>query len=135
MPDDSKKVTIACNPQKGNLSNCDSLRGDTLLSTPGEMHYQMILNHTNAVVDAQLCEEQVGFRLKQSHTDQIFTLRCIIEKYHDYQVPLLFSFINSRRAFDSIHRLTLWRILASYRVLARLVSAIEDIYDKLSCCV
>ena len=71
---------ILCICKKGDLSNCNNWRRVTLLSTPEKVYCQMILNCMHNVVDAQLQEEQVGFRPKQSCAEQIFTLWHIIEK-------------------------------------------------------
>ena len=68
VPNDWKDWTIVCIPQKG---NCDNWRGVALLSILGKVYCQMILNHMHDVVDAELHEEQVGFRPKWSCAEQI----------------------------------------------------------------
>ena len=45
VPEDcGKNGSTVCNPKKGNLNEYDSWRGVTLLSIPGKVHCQMILN-------------------------------------------------------------------------------------------
>ena len=135
VPEDWKNGTIICIPKKGNLKDCDNWRGVTLLSVPGKVYCQMILNRIRDFVDEKLREEQAGFRPKRSCAEQIFTLRRIIEKCQEFQVPLAISFIDFSKAFDSIHRPTLWKILKSYGIPTKLVTAIEKIYENSSCCI
>ena len=75
-----------------------------LLSIPGKVYCQIILNRLRDVVDGELREEQAGFRPKRACAEQIFTLRRTIEKCHEFQVALAISFIDFSKAFDSIHR-------------------------------
>ena len=107
MSSDWKNGNIVCIPKRGKLSNWDKWRRVTLLSTPGKMYWQMILNCMHDMPDTQLCEEQVGFRPKQPCEEQIFILQHIMEKC-EYQVPQTVSFIDFSKPFDSIHRLILW---------------------------
>ena len=62
VPNGWKNGTIVCIPKKGKLNDCDNWGRVTLLSTPGKVYYQMIMNDMYVMVDAQLCEKQAGFR-------------------------------------------------------------------------
>ena len=111
----------------------------TLLSIPGKVYCQMILNRMRDMVDVELPEEQAGFRPKCSCAQQIFTFRHIIEKHQEYQLPLAISFIDFTKAFDSIHRPSMRKILITYGIPRKIVSAIETIYEQsrryMRCCV
>ena len=48
-------------------------------------------------------------------------------------MPLAVSFIDFSKAFDSIHRPSLWGILLSYGIPERIVKAIGNIYDNSRC--
>ena len=133
--DDWKDSAVVFIPKKGNLTDCDNWRGVTLLSIPGKVYCQLLLNRMRDVVDGELCEEQAGFRPKRSCAEQIFTLRRIIEKCQEFQVPLAISFIDFSKAFDSIHRPSLWKVLISYWIPQKMVSAIEKIYHNSKCCI
>ena len=105
------------------------------MSIPGKVYSQAILNWIRDVVDTQLREEQAGFRPKRSCAEQIFTLRQIIEKCNEFQCPLALSFIDFSKAFDSLHRPSLWKVLREYGLPVKIVAAIRNIYDKSKCCV
>ena len=51
-----------------------------LLSIPSKVLTRVILNRMKVAVDEVLREEQVGFRKDRSCTDQIATLRIIVEQ-------------------------------------------------------
>ena len=52
--------------------------------------------------EEQFADEQMGFRKKVGPRDQIFNLRILMEKAHEYNVPLYISFIDFKKAFGSV---------------------------------
>ncbi|VDO60218.1 unnamed protein product [Schistosoma curassoni] len=62
-------------------------------------------------VDAQLPDQQAGFREDRSCTDQITTLRIIVEQSDEWNSSLYINFIDYEKAFDSIDRGTLRKLL------------------------
>ncbi|VDP35797.1 unnamed protein product [Schistosoma curassoni] len=60
-------------------------------------------------VDAQLRDQQGGFRKDRSCTDQIATLRIIVEQSIEWNSSLYINFIDYEKAFDSVDRTTLWK--------------------------
>ena len=66
--------------KKGYLSRCDNFRGITLLSVPGKVLNRIIMERMKGEVDKTLREEQASFRQDRSCTDQIATLRIIVEQ-------------------------------------------------------
>ncbi|VDP79064.1 unnamed protein product [Schistosoma curassoni] len=77
VPMDWKEGYLVKIPKKGDLSKCENYRGITLLSIPGKVFNIVLLNQMKDAVDAQLRDQQAGFRKDQSCTDQIATLRII----------------------------------------------------------
>ena len=65
-------------------------------------------------VDRLLREEQAGFRKERSCTDHIATLRVIIEQSLEWNSPLYITFLDFEKAFDSVDRTVLWKLLAHY---------------------
>ena len=107
----------------------------TLLSIPGKVYCQVILNRMRDAVDKEMRERQTGFRPKRSCAEQVFTLRRIIEKCNEFKTPLAISFIDFTKAFDSIHRPSLWNIMRTYGIPPKVISAIEQIYADSKCCI
>ena len=130
---DWKDGVVVCIPKKGSLADSNNWSGVTLLSTPGKVYCQMMLNRMRDMVDGELRKEQTGFKPKLSCAEQIFTLRRIIENYQEYQLPLATSFTDFTKAFDSTYRTSMWKILITYGITRNIVSAMEKIYDLLRC--
>ena len=87
-------------------------------------------------VDRLLRQQQDGFRRGRSCTDQIFTLRqIIIEKVTEGRRPVIVNFIDFRKAFDSIHRPALWKILQQYGLPTKIVTVIQKLYEESSSAV
>ena len=121
-------------PKKGNLSDCNNWRGITLLSVPGKVFCKVLLNRLKDI-DVYLREEQAGFRSGRSCSEQIFTLRNIVEQSLEFQTPLYVNYIDFKKDFDSIHRPSLWRITAIYGVLQQYIGVFKSLYDNTSCCI
>uniref|UniRef100_W6NBN1 Endonuclease-reverse transcriptase HmRTE-e01 n=1 Tax=Haemonchus contortus TaxID=6289 RepID=W6NBN1_HAECO len=80
VPEDGRRGVIVKIPKKGNLSDCSNWRGITLLSVPGKTFCIVLLRRICTAIDGQLREEQAGFRSGRSCSEQIFTLRNIVEQ-------------------------------------------------------
>ncbi|VDP20585.1 unnamed protein product [Schistosoma margrebowiei] len=97
-------------PKKGDLSKCENYKGTTLLSVPGKVFNRVLLNQMKDSVDAQLRDQQAGFRKDRSCTDRIATLRIIIEQSVEWNSSLYINFIDYGKAFDSVDRRTFWKL-------------------------
>nr|VZI29719.1 unnamed protein product [Spirometra erinaceieuropaei] len=71
---------------------------------------------------------QAGFRSGRGCADQIFTMRRILECRHIYQQLTAVCFIDFAVAFDSVHRESLWRIMALDGVPAKITAIIKAYY-------
>lgn len=135
IPEDWQKGLIVKLPKKGNLQNCDNWRGITLLSIPSKIFCKVLLTRLDKALDNKLREEQAGFRRGRGCVDQIFALRNIIEQSLEWNSPLFINFIDFRKAFDSLHRDTLWKILKSYGVPDKITALVQVFYHQFECCV
>ncbi|VDO19666.1 unnamed protein product [Heligmosomoides polygyrus] len=135
VPEDWKKGLVVKLPKKGNLSDCGNWRGITLLSVPGKVFCTVLLRRLRDAIDDRLREEQAGFRNGRSCCDQIFTLRNIIEQCLEYRYPLHINFVDFKKAFDSVHRESLWEILKLYGVPTTFVEIFRSLYQNSMCCV
>lgn len=61
-------------------------------------------------------EEQCGFRPGRSTLDMMFVVRMLQEFGREKDVPLFFCFIDLQKAYDSVDRRLLWRVMARYGV-------------------
>src|SRR6218665_3676364 len=108
----------------------------TLLSIPGKIMAKVVLNRMRLSMDERLRQEQAGFRPERSCCEQIFTLRQIIEKtVIKNETPMLINFVDFKKAFDSVHRESLWKIMKSYGIPQRIIDIIQNFHDDSRCAV
>ena len=137
IPEDWRKGLIIKLPKKGNLTNPNNWRGITLLPVISKIFLKVIHSRISEKMEEEnkIQEEQAGFRAGRSCTDQIFTLRNIIEQCHEWRFLLFINFVDFSKAFDSIHRDTLWKILSTYGIPPKLISMIKIFYNNFKCAV
>ena len=135
VPKDWCRGLIVKLPKKGDLRNCDNWRGITLLSIPSKVFCRILLGRIDKALNSKLREEQAGFRRGRGCVDQIFALRNIIEQCLEWKTPLYMNFIDFRKAFDSVHRESLWKILAAYGLPAKMISLLRAFYTNFECSV
>ena len=133
IPAEWKEGYLIKIPKKGDLSRCDNYRGITLLSVPGKILNRIILERMKGKVDQTLREQQAGFRQDRSCTDQIAILRIIVEQSIEWNSSLYINFVDYEKAFDSVDRETLWKVLRHYGVPKKLVNMIKNSYEGMSC--
>ena len=133
IPAEWKEGYLIKIPKKGDMSRCDNYRGITLLSVPGKILNRIILERMKGKVNQTLLEQQAGFRQDRSCTDQIATLRIIVEQSIEWNSSLYINFVDCEKAFDSVDRETLWEVLRQYGVPKKLVNMIKNFYEGMSC--
>ena len=75
-------------------------------------------------------ESQCGFRHGRGCADQLFSLRMLMEKAREYHQPIYACFIDLKKAYDSVHRESLWRILQhSYCLPPKLLSIMRALHE------
>ena len=133
VPLDWKEGYLIKLSKKGDLSNCTNYRGITLLDVSGKVFNWVLLNRMKDEIDTKFRDQQAGFRKDRSCVDQIATLRIIIEQSCEWNFPLFINFVDFEKAFDSVDRDTLWKLLRHYGVLVKIVNIIRSSYEGLSC--
>ena len=135
IPNDWTKGLIFTLPKKGDLGNCDNWRGITLLSVPSKIFCRILLKRIENAIDSTLREEQAGFRRGRGCMDQIFALRNILEQSLEWNTSLCINFIDFQKAFDSVHRESLWKILQAYGLPPKIINLIKMFYDNFECSI
>ncbi|CAF1592622.1 unnamed protein product, partial [Didymodactylos carnosus] len=122
-------------PKKGDLRDPNNWRDITLLSIPGKVLCAILADRIRPAIEKVLREEQAGFRPNRGCSDQIFTLRRIIEKSINKRYGIILNFIDFEKAFDSVHQESLWEILKSYGIPTKIVEIIKSLYEDAESCV
>jgi hypothetical protein len=62
-------------------------------------------------------------------------LRIIVEQSADWNAPLYIDFVDFEKAFDSVHRDSLWKIMAIYGIPGKLIRMVKALHEKSECAV
>ena len=133
VPEEWKKGLLVKLPKKGDLSSCNNWRGIMLLSIPGKVLSRIILERLKDALDNRLREEQAGIRQDRSCTDHIATMRIIIEQSIEWQSPLYSIFVDFQKAFDSVDRGVIWKLMEYYGLPPKYIEVIKQLYQDATC--
>ena len=104
-----------------------------LLSIPSKILTRVILERIKEALDTALREEQAGFRQERSCTDHIATLRILMEQSIEWQSPLYAVFVDFQKAFDSVDREVIWKLMQHYGFPPKLITLIQQLYSNSAC--
>jgi len=90
----------------------------------------MILSRIRKVLESKLRTNQNGFRPRRTTVAQILALKRIIEECKKTNLPAVLTFTDFRKAFDSIDRRKMMKILRAYGISPNLLRAIEAMYTN-----
>ena len=122
-------VIVSLYKNKGEKSDCSNYRGVTLLSTAGKILARVLLERLiPAIAEEVLPESQCGFRANRGTTDMIFVLCQIQEKCREQNMALYAAFIDLTKAFDTVNREGLWRILGKLGCPPRFLSILQQLH-------
>jgi Reverse transcriptase (RNA-dependent DNA polymerase) len=108
----------------------NNYRGITLMSIAAKVYNRIILNRIYPYVNSKLRPNQAGFRKHMNTITHINTLKRIIEGANSKNLPLITTFVDFSKAFDSIDRNYLWLILRLYGIPIKIINAIKCLYDN-----
>ena len=118
---------------KGDRACCDNHRGISLLCIAGKIFARLILNrlikHTENI--GLIPESQCGFRPQRSTDDMIYAVRQLQEKCKLQNQDLYLLFIDLTKAFDTVNREGLWRILEKAGCPLLFVKIISSFHDNM----
>ena len=122
-------------PKKGDLTECNNWRGVTLMVVAAKVLGRIIITRIRDGIDDKLHQKQAGFRKGRRTTEQIFILRNIIEQCIEWNANLYVCFVDFEKAFDSVDRSVLWRIMRSYSIPEKIVKMVKVMYSGSECAV
>jgi sorting nexin-29 len=115
---------------KGDRLDCNNYRGVTLLSVPGKVLARLLLSRIRSHLLLFQRPEQSGFTPKKSTIDRILALRVLIERRLEFRQRLLAAYVDLKKAFDSVHRESLWEILRIRGIPAKIIDLISALYSN-----
>jgi len=73
------------------------------------------------ITENVLGEYQCGFRQNRSTSDQIFTVRQMMEKHYEHNQDLHMLFVDFKQASDSINRYKLYQVMEDMKIPHKLI--------------
>ena len=120
MPDVWNQSVICPVLKKGDPTRCENYRGISLISISYKVLSTILCERLKPYTNTLVGPYQCGFRPGRSTTDQIFTLRQILEKTHEFQVDTYHLFVDYKAAFDSPVREAVHEIMTELGIPAKL---------------
>ena len=134
IPQEFKDATIIhLFKRKGNPQVCHNHRRISLLSITGKILARVLLNRLNEHLEQSgiLPESQCGFRKDRGTIDMTFKARQLQEKYQEQNVDLYMNFVDFTKAFDTVSREGLWKIMAKFGCPAKFIAMVRQFHDAM----
>merc|ERR1712035_186968 len=129
-PSSSLGLVVPIWKGKGDRQECNNYRGITLLSVPGKVLAHVLLTRIRSQLLKYQRPKQSGFTPGKSTIDRILALRVLMERRLEFQQGLLAAYVDLKKAFDSVHRGTLWDILHIRGIPARIIDLMTGLYSR-----
>ena len=119
--------------RKGNPHLCDNHRGISLLSIAGNVLERVLLNRLNGHLEqlGLLPESQCRFRKDRGTINMIFTVTQLHEKCQEQNIDLYMTFVDLTKAFGTVSREGLWKIMAKFGCLTKLITMVRQFLDDM----
>ena len=123
--------------KSGDTSSPDNYRGIYLLCSFSKIFTTAIGRRLELWCESEniLSKNQFGFRQGHRTTDAIFIFSTLIEKSKATHKPLVFCFIDLKKAFDNVNHEILWKKLLQLGLNGEIMAVIENMYHKAIACV
>ncbi|EYB82909.1 hypothetical protein Y032_0347g3154 [Ancylostoma ceylanicum] len=118
--------------KKGDREDLRNYRPICLLSVLYKLFTKIILTRISRTLDEAQPQEQAGFRQGFSCMDNIQTVSRVIEVCREYRLPLVLTFVDYEKAFDSVETNAILSALVDQGVDASYVRTLADCYRQCS---
>ena len=132
-----KDAVIRMLHKKGNRTDCENYRSISLVAHTRKALLKVVTCRLSGYCEAEgtLPEEQCGFRPNRWTLDMVFTVRRLQEMGRRGRFPLYLCFIDLQKAYDSVDRALLWRVLSLRGVPGRMLDVICGFHEDMRACV
>ena len=131
VPQEWKYASIKVLYKKKDRTECSNYRGLSLVAHAGKVLLKIVANRLGTFCEEAeiLPEEQSSFRPERSTADITFVVRRLQELGWTSNTSPEICFIDLAKAYDSVDRVLLWKVLARFGVPARMIKVIRMFHD------
>ena len=132
-PENWRKKIITPIHKQGEIDNPDNYKGITISSCLSKLFNLLLTKRlTTFTNDNQILKyNQIGIRKSFRTSDQVFTIKTVINNYLKENKKLYLCFDDFRKAYDSIWREALfYKLSAYYDVSTNFINILHNMYNK-----
>jgi len=132
IPESFLELILCSIYKKGDRSQCKNQRGISLISYVSKILTLLLKTRLYAYCEriSLLPESQIGFRKGRNTVDMIFTAKLLQQSCREKQLPLFFAFLDIAKAYDSVDRQTLWKILKAIGTPPTMLAILKLLYGE-----
>ena len=121
--------------KKGDKRLCENQQGITLMSHPCKIFTRMLTKRAYKYCETIniLPESQCAFRSNRSTVDMMFTAKLLQQSCREKEIALYLAFLDITKAYDSVDRETMWKILEIIGFPTKILSIFKLLYGEASC--
>ncbi|KAI5731310.1 hypothetical protein M8J77_008047 [Diaphorina citri] len=126
LPEDWKAALIHPIFKKGDKTDANNYRGISLLPVTYKILSKALQNRLEDQLDQEIGEYQGGFRKGRSCVEQILNLKFVIRYRKVRSKDTFITFVDFKKAYDSIDRETLFNVLEEFGADEKTVTIIRQ---------
>jgi hypothetical protein len=108
----------------------NSYRGISLLSSAEKIISLIILTRIKPHLDKLMSNRQSGFRTGKSCRNAVFVLLREMEKSIHEDKPLIYNFVDFKKAFDSLDWDTMCKVMEAQGMPMQIIAIIKELYNN-----
>ena len=95
----------------------------------GKVVARVLQERLQKLAEDELPESQCGFRARRSCADMLFTVRQFVEKSWEHKSKAFLTFVDLKKAYDSVPRETMWLALGKLGVPEKIMRLIRSFHE------
>ena len=114
LPNASRTTDLISLPKKGDVAFAKNRRGIQVSCKLYQLKSLILASRMLGINEELILEEQAGFRLGRSCSDQRFILQCILDQCKERSLTIYSALVDLEKAFDRVDRSVIADIMRSY---------------------
>ena len=99
-----------------------------MLDVVGKVFARIIQERLQVIAERTLPDSQCGFRKGRGCCDMLFVARQLLEKTREHHDTMFTLFVDLRKAYDSVPREALWKVLERCGVPPRMLCVVKSLH-------